>query len=246
MPRMYRSPAAVCYPARMLALLLLLACAADDADTAAPDPVDTADTADTAPDTWAGPCPPDMVQVGAFCIGAYEATLEGALGFTDDGLIWPSSTTTAVATSIAGVIPTVDLSWYQASGACSSAGRHLCTVTEWQAACGASSLPWGEEPAPETVCAIPAPDGTSEWDSLQPTGSLPDCRTPAGVFDQIGNAWEWADPETSGEDGLPLAAKMGGAYYAGQGNATCTVGPFLDHPPDFSGTIATRCCVDAR
>ncbi|MDP2317014.1 MAG: SUMF1/EgtB/PvdO family nonheme iron enzyme [Pseudomonadota bacterium] len=227
----------------MLALLLLHACAGPGDTGAAPD---TAAPDDTAAEPWTGPCPPGAVQIDTFCIDAWETTLTGDLGPADQGDTWPESATTAIAAPIEGVIPSVPLSWYQASAACSNAGKHLCTVTEWQEACGKTTLPWGEEPPAVEVCAIPAEDQTTEWTELQPTGSLPDCRSPEGVYDQIGNAWEWADAEATGPEGAPKAAKMGGAYYAGPGNANCVVGPFLDHPPEFSGTIAARCCVDAR
>jgi formylglycine-generating enzyme required for sulfatase activity len=223
----------------MLALLILLACAPPD------EGVDTADPEDTGA-AWSGPCPPGTVLLGDFCIDAWEATVTGDAGPEDQGSTWPERASTASAVPLEGVVPTDLLSWYQASAACGNAGKHLCTVTEWQLACGAAVLPWGEQPPAEEVCALPAPDGTTPWIELQPTGSLPACRSPEGVYDQIGNAWEWADPETTDAEGLPHAAKMGGAFYAGAGNGNCVVGPFLDHPPAFSGTIAARCCVDAR
>jgi formylglycine-generating enzyme required for sulfatase activity len=187
-----------------------------------------------------------MVQIGALCIDAYEATVTGELGNADQGEAWPDGSTTATTRAVAGVLPTTNLTWYQAVAACENSGRHLCTVTEWQAACGAGPFPWGDEPLAEDVCALPAADGTTTWDALQPTGSLPDCVSPAGVYDQLGNAWEWADPETSGEDGLPVTAKMGGAYYAGNGSALCFAAANTEHPPTFEGTISARCCVEAR
>ncbi len=223
-----------------MTLLLLLACAPTDGETGKP-PDDTGDTG------WTGPCPPEMAQVGDLCIDRYEATLtDDDLGYDDQIGVYPDTETLAVAMSEAGVIPTAPLSWYQARGACLNAGKHLCTVTEWQTACGEASFPWGEEPPAEENCAVPAPDGTTPWTELQPTGSLPECRTPEGVYDQIGNAWEWADPEVLDEAGVPTTAKMGGAFYAGQGNAGCHLEPYRDHAPWFSGTIAARCCLPAR
>lgn len=225
----------------MLTLLLLQACAGPH-DTDAPD-----SGGETTQDTgWAGRCAPGGVAIDTFCIDVWETTVTGDAGPAEQADTWPDTPTTAVAEPIEGVVPTVLLSWYQASAACANAGKHLCTALEWQTACGATILPWGEEPPAEEVCAIPAPDQTTEWTELQPAGSLPDCRSPEGVYDQIGNAWEWVDPEATGGDGLPLAAKMGGAYYAGAGSGNCVVSPFTEHPPEFSGTIAARCCVDAR
>ena len=183
-----------------------------------------------------------MVQVGSFWIDAFEATIEGELGHSDQGANFPDGSTLARARSLRDVVPTLRVSWYQAVAACANAGKHLCTVTEWHDACGSGTFPWGEAPRSDEVCAIIREDGTTDWDAVQPTGSLPDCRGPAGVFDQIGNAWEWADP--GGHDGIPTTAKVGGAFYAGAGSGSCVAEPFDGHPPDFDGTIAARCCAD--
>jgi hypothetical protein len=66
------------------------------------------------------------------------------------------------------------------------------------------------------------------------------------VYDQIGNAWEWADPEESGDDGVPPTAKLGGAWYTGPGSGSCLAPPVTLHPPAFDGTIAARCGVAAE
>lgn len=183
----------------------------------------TPDAHDSAPPAEP-PCPADMTEVGDGCISTWEITVEGG-----------------VASAIPDVLPTIHLTWYDAVDACVAADAHLCTVREWQAACGDGPYPWGAEPAATEVCAVADPDGSTAWDTLQATGALPDCRSPAGVYDQIGNAWEWADPETT-VDGLPVTAKLGGAYYTGGGSALCTAEPITEHPPDFEGTISARCC----
>lgn len=233
---------------RALLLLALSGCGSPSDDTAEPDDDTAEDTGGTRPPelVWEGACPQAMVQVGTFCIDAYEPTIVGELGYADQLVEFPGTATVGWATSEAGVVPTAPTSWYQARGACLNAGKHLCTVPEWQAACGAGPFPWGDEPRGDEVCALPGDDGTTTWDELQPTGSLPDCRSPSGIFDQVGNAWEWADPGSFDESGEPSTAKLGGAYYAGQGNATCGAEYVDDHAPWFEGTIAGRCCIEAR
>ncbi len=208
-------------------------------------PVETGSGGD---DTGAfeGPCPAHMAQLGDLCIDAFEATITGDLGASDQGAAWPDGSTTAVASSQAGVLPALHLSWYQAFAACENAGKHLCTVDEWQAACGSTLWPWGDAPPAVELCAVAADDGTSAWSDVQPTGSLSACRSPEGVFDQMGNAWEWADPLETGEDGRPIAGKLGGAYYAGGGSALCPAQVNTEHAPEFDGTIAARCCREAR
>lgn len=213
--------------------LILLACA-DEPVPRAPD-----SGADTAPES---PCDAGMVQVDAFCIDAWEPTITGERGNVDQGAGFPDGSTTALSEALPGVVPTTNVSWYQSWAICDNAGKHLCTVLEWQQACGAAVFPWGDAPEAAEVCAV---EGAA-YTALQPTGSLPDCRGPTGIHDQIGNAWEWADPVTTLDDGTPLTAKLGGAWYAGAGNALCPVPPFSGHPPEFEGTIVGRCCAAAR
>jgi hypothetical protein len=147
------------------------------------------------------------------------------------------------------VVPTTLVTWYDAVDACAADGRHLCTWEEWRDACdgtpgdGGSTFPWGDTPEPETICALADPDGTTTWSELQPTASLSECATSDGVYDQMGNAWEWVDLGRVDDSGVPVPGKVGGAWYAGHANARCDVDPMDEHPPDFRGTIGFRCCV---
>ena len=77
---------------------------------------------------------------------------------------------------------------------------------------------------------------------LMPSGSFPDCRTPEGVYDLMGNLWEWTDPQRQDEQGRPLTDKRGGAHYS-QGPVGCGFDALGLHPPEFTGSIGFRCCV---
>lgn len=193
-----------------------------------------------------------MVGVGdpiAYCIDAYEADVDGnATGNADQGPDYPDGSTTGAAWPVAGVLPQVNVSWYQAYALCQNAGKHLCTPQEWADACdgligeGGSRFAWGESPEADEVCAAAHEDGTSDYTELSLTGSFPGCATPTGIYDQAGNAWEWVDLGEHDETGRPIAAKVGGAYYAGAGNTACDFVPMTEHPPEFEGTIGVRCC----
>lgn len=228
--------------------VLLAACAPESTDRITygshdDSAADDSATDDSAGDTSsAGPCPVGAVPVGDLCIDAWETTVTGDLGNTDQGADFPDGSTTATSTAVPGVIPTIHVTWYQAYATCAASGRHLCTVDEWQAACGSSTWPWGDSPNASEVCAVANADGTTKWTDTQPTGSLPSCVSPEGVYDQVGNAWEWADPGVTGDDGLPITAKLGGAWYAGAGDAACGIRAHDEHPPSFDGTIGFRCC----
>lgn len=205
-------------------------------DTGSPDDTSAGD---------AGPCPAGMALAAGICIDRWEAVIEGALGDPNQGFDWPDGSTTGIATSVPDSLPTVNVSWYQAWAACANAGKHLCTVTEWQGACSPDgrTYPWGEDGRPEDRCGLVEPDNeTPATEGLTPGGNHPDCASPEGVHDLIGNAWEWVDPGVE-SDGRPLTAKLGGAYYSGYGHSRCATEPFEGHPPDFDGTIAARCCL---
>ena len=199
-------------------------------------------------------CPQGMVSVRddldepQYCIDIFEVSLsEGILGNADQGLDWPDESITAYALSEANVIPATLFSWYQAVALCQNAGKYLCSTQEWKDACDGDILsngqnfPYGNRWV-ENYCAARLGESEQVYDELQPTGSHLECRSPFGTYDQIGNAWEWTDSLISNEDGIPITHKMGGSYYSGGGNLACNNSPVTDHPPDFSGTIGTRCC----
>lgn len=206
---------------------------------------DTGTTGTTDPTT-----PPEPVVVApvvlpsGLAVDAVELTVEGELGneAQPDG---PDGSTTGVPIALAGVEPTTLVTWYQAVAVCENAGKHLCTWGEWAEACAEGTgrtYPWGEEADADTRCALAHPDGSTSWGGLVPTAFLSECRTEAGVYDQVGNAWEWVDLGEVDADGVPVPGKVGGAWYAGYGAGGCPFEPNREHPPDFRGTIGFRCC----
>jgi len=156
-----------------------------------------------------------MVSVGAaageppaYCIDPYEVTVLGDLGDFDQ-LSPGAALTTATTLVEAGVLPTDLVSYGQAVAACANTpvydldgvevGRkRLPTASEWEDAGdgvlgeGGTRLPYGDDWI-EGACATPAASGEVVLDGLQPTGSFPQCVSPDGVYDLIGNAWEWTD-----------------------------------------------------
>jgi len=139
------------------------------------------------------PVPPSAPR---FCLDVYEASLEGA----------PSE---AQARSTAGVLPAVGVTWVEAAAACARTPmwgegggapsfKHLATASEWEdggdgvPGAGGPRFPWGDAPAADR-CALAPREGPAPGAGLVPTGSHPDCAGPTGVYDLVGNAWEWVD-----------------------------------------------------
>ncbi len=143
--------------------------------------VDDNDARITTLESGAGGCPSDMVPVGPICVDKYEATVEDV----ENGGYVPDLAAAAlceangndckgkiVARSVAGQIPTINVTWFQAQQACAAAGKRLLTNAEWQMA--AAGTP---------------DDGTCT--SRGDTGAIAGCASAWGVNDMVGNVNEW-------------------------------------------------------
>ena len=151
--------------------------------------------------------------------------------------------------------PVVCVDWCDAKGYCEWAGKRLCfgvaenpndnSVDEWYDACskaGTKLYPYG--PGYEAQAC------NGNWDS-QPgkstvaPGTFPDCEGGwPGVWDMVGNVWEWTNACEGSGDQMECWSR-GGAFYTGAAALTCT-----HHSAGFglanghwSGT-GFRCCAD--
>jgi formylglycine-generating enzyme required for sulfatase activity len=84
--------------------------------------------------------------------------------------------------------PVVNVDWRQASLYADWVGGHLPTEAEWEKACRGSDgrfYPWGNDPP------LSAKLLNFTATSASSVGSYPDGKSPYGVLDLVGNAWEW-------------------------------------------------------
>jgi len=171
--------------------------------------------------TTAVAIPPGMSCVGGgnepvFYIDTYEATTDA------DG----------IAQSMAGVLPTVNVTMYEARDACFLAGKRLCDQTEWRRACGGVNdfnYPYGD-----TLQNGYCNDSTG---AVAPTGAFPACATDESVMDMVGNVNEWIDDV----DGTWLGGWYSEAYIDGIGCHYRTVAFSTMHRDSRTGF---RCCSD--
>lgn len=136
-----------------------------------------------------GPCGPGAVQVnlasGALCVDVYEASPGPTCPVADirngqetqANLNEPS----CLPVSTAGAMPWRHIAQVQAGAACARAGKRLPTPGEWHALALAQ--------ADQSSCVL-----TSSAPQL--TGGTR-CSTASGLFDVVGNVWEWNDGQTS-------------------------------------------------
>jgi formylglycine-generating enzyme required for sulfatase activity/archaellum biogenesis ATPase FlaH len=96
--------------------------------------------------------------------------------------------------------PVVFVSAYQAQNYCTWLDRRLPSMYEWERAARGTTgriWPWGEQaPNPQTANLFD-PNATNS--QLRAVGSLAAGSSPEGVFDLIGNAWEWTSTGCQGD-----------------------------------------------
>lgn len=97
-------------------------------------------------------------------------------------------------------LPVTGVSWIEASAYAAWAKKRLPTEEEWERAAQGPeqrSFPWGDAYAPERVHADPR--------RLRPVGDCPEAATSEGVFDLLGNGWEWTSSPWRRYGGEPKA-----------------------------------------
>lgn len=117
--------------------------------------------------------------------------------------------------------PVVYVTLFQANNFCHWIGQRLLNEVEWERAVRGSdgrSWPWGEDtPLPHLV-NMPAPDSSERNEGTQAAISYNPGRNPEGVYNLIGNVWEWTTSY----------AYEGGDYDAGYWNGD---------PDQYNGTL---------
>lgn len=102
-----------------------------------------------------------------------------------------------------GEPPLLTESWFEAARLCADEGKRLCSSAEWEHACrGPEGLRFSSTDVRENLpdnfgrryCNTPgsatAGDSPGHQD-VAPSGHFPNCSSSAGVYDLIGNAFEW-------------------------------------------------------
>jgi eukaryotic-like serine/threonine-protein kinase len=136
--------------------------------------------------------PPHDVSVASFYLDKTEVTNEQYARFVKEKN-YPAPASWQGGTYPLGQddFPVTDVSWLDARAFAKWAGKRLPTEQEWEYAARSSenlTYPWGSDPRPEA-----AHTKEGKITTPQPVGSLSAGVSPFGVFDLVGNVWEWCE-----------------------------------------------------
>jgi iron(II)-dependent oxidoreductase len=198
--------------------------------------------------------PAHKVAVAPFFIDITEVTCEAYLKFIlATGHRRPRGWANGTYPSGAAKRPVTGIDWNDAMAYAGWARNRLPTEEEWEFvarnAVGAV-YPWGNDWRPNFANA-----GNSSAHKLVDVGSYPNGKTPAGVMDLIGNAWEWTSSDVRVYPGghltspAPKDVKIirGGSWQETEKQATTTYRGFLrmTGADDYSAT-GFRCVKDVE
>jgi len=121
---------------------------------------------------------------------------------------------TIYAVSLAGVKPSLLITWFQAQQACGNAGKRLLRNGEWQMAAAGTPDPGTDNGSTDCNTTGDGVPGNGSGN----TGSRSDCVSRWGAFDMVGNAAEWV------EDWGAAATTCTTALFSGDANCLAGAG----------------------
>jgi len=147
-----------------------------------------------------------------------------------------------------GALPKVDITYGEAEKLCAAQHKRLCNEKEWQrAATGPENYPYSYGETFESArCNTPRQEN-GIWiggADLVPSGSFAQCHNSYGLYDMIGNVWEWTSSWYSPDSQWRIV--RGGSYFhsANMSRTDARYGRYLDREYRLD-LVGFRCCRSA-
>jgi formylglycine-generating enzyme required for sulfatase activity len=188
------------------------------------------------------------MSLAAFYMDKYEVTTSRYTKFLQETGRKQPEYWNQVSQVSAGDRPVIGVDWYDADAYCHQYGKRLPTEQEWEKAARGTDgrkYPWGnDEPTSRHAnFAKPWFSGINYYsDRLQPVGSYEDGKSPYGIYDLVGNVWEW----TSSDYDSSNKVRRGGSWL----NVVASLrssNRYWD-TPSYGGaiTLGFRCAQDSK
>ena len=142
--------------------------------------------------------PPHLVDLDAYYIDQYEVTVERYERFMKDKNHSAPEYWDQVELRRDAQKPVVGIDWYDAKAYCAWVGKRLPTEAEWEKAARGQdnrTYPWGEFPPNASMANF-----GKDWNpkvvysqKLRTVWEYERGKSPYGVYNMIGNVWEWVD-----------------------------------------------------
>jgi gamma-glutamyl hercynylcysteine S-oxide synthase len=114
--------------------------------------------------------------------------------------------------------PVCGVSWYEAEAYCQFVGKRLPTEAEWEKAVSWNAdmncrriYPWGDkEPTPQHCnCVDLTSPQKNRFINTTPVDAYPEGQSAYGLYDTLGNVWEWTASWFDGYDGFEMYPYVG-------------------------------------
>lgn len=140
--------------------------------------------------------PQRLIFLDAYTIAKYEVTVGQYAEYLKSSRAEPPDFWERVNAKEHANRPVIGVDWLGAQEYCKFYGKRLPTEAQWEKAARGTDgrkYPWGEDD-PNAQHANYARDVTFSYgNSLTAVGSYEEGKSPYGIYDMVGNVWEWVN-----------------------------------------------------